>query len=312
MRPEIEARLLEVKAIVKQMRSEKKFDDGALLRSLGGWVEDKSGNRDFAFFQTLPKAGPEPKILLQGLCSLYELSLADGTATISGAFVKSLGSTVGMDLLFSNINDVCHRKGQNGVELTHGQAGCVDPKGPRLEVLAMVKELLYLGLVAAGQNIVAIIASSNASIESFGFKTDAHFEHFLPLEGTGTYEGVHIYGAPHYKYTSTAAIFNSAVAGRLEVRLGDTLAVTSNVLDGYVTVVLDIHSRAFEEMLDGEQYEDAARQIYETIRKDPESRVVVREWARRHSTTTTPEEAAMLEAEYVAQGECGGKAEASA
>ena len=115
MRPEIEARLLEVKAIVKQMRSEKKFDDGALLRSLGGWVEDKSGNRDFAFFQTLPKAGPEPKILLQGLCSLYELSLADGTATKSGAFVKSLGSTLGMDFLFCNINDVCHRKGENGV-----------------------------------------------------------------------------------------------------------------------------------------------------------------------------------------------------
>ena len=138
-----------------------KPDGGALLRWLGQQLKQITGLTDFSFGVDLPAAGTKV-VLLRVLCALRELTLADGGATLSGAFVDSFERTLGLHIVRSNIQMECHRKGEDGVELTHGQAGCVDPTGRALRALSDVKELHFIGVLAAGLKVVGIIASSNA------------------------------------------------------------------------------------------------------------------------------------------------------
>ena len=287
------------KKSAKKSRKESKIGDGgAQLKRDGEWLESLTGNRDFSFFQPLPEAGAKV-VLIRCLCNKYELSLADGDATLSGAFVEAFGRALGepYHLILSNISMVCHRKGEGGVEPLDGQAGCEDPTEERLEVLAMVKELQYLGLLAAGLDVVAIIASSNASIASFGNLESG--KHFMPQEGTGTYKGVPIYTAPHPKYISPKCRFTSSVARALGVPLGDSLAVTSAVLDGWSCIaasIASLHPFEGESTEDSEDFEAYARMVYEALRDDDKSGVVAREWELRYTTTTSPETQAKLEA----------------
>lgn len=289
----IKERLDAVKKEQLPSKESKMADGGALLEQTGEWLESLTGNRDFSFFQPLPEAGTKV-ILIRCLCSLYGKSLADGNDTLTGAFVEAFGRVLPYHLILSNIAMACHRKGKDGVEPPNGQAGCVDPTKERLGVLAMVKELHYHCLLAAGLNVVAIVASSNASISSFG--NLAFGKHFMSQEGTGTYKGVPIYSAPHPKYVSPKCRFTTSVARMLGVPLGDSLAVTSAVLDGWSCIAASI---AWLEAFEGEsfeQFEEGARLVYEALRNDPESQVVAREWELRYTTTTSPETQAKLEA----------------
>ena len=270
----------------KTKKKKNKPDGGALLRETGVWLENLTGHHDFSFFQKLPDAGTKV-VLIRCLCNLHGKSLADGCDTLTGAFVEAFGRVLGVHLILSNIAMVCHRKGKDGVEPTGGQAGCVDPTGERLKVLAMVKELHYIGLLAAGLDVVAVIASSNASISSFGITFGKHFE---SQEGTGMYQGLPIFTTPHPKYISPRCRFTSGVARALGVSLGDPLAVTSGVLDGWaciaVSIVWLVEGEPFE---DFEDFEEGVEYMYEALRNDPKSRAMAREWHLRYTTTTSPE-----------------------
>ena len=302
-RVQIEKLLIETTKQVEQLRSKKESDGGALLQRLGVELERLTGHRDFSFFQDLPPADTKV-VVVRCLCNLYELSLANGCATLTGAFIEAFGRALGVHLMLSNITMACHRKGDCGVEPTGGQAGCVDPKGERLQVLAMVKELQFLGLTAAGLNVVAVIASSNASISSFDLP---HGEHFVQHEGTGTYKGTPVFTAPHPKYVSPGSILNSSVALRLGVTLGDRLAVPSAVLEGWACMAVEISSLAAgDSTLEDDQFEEAVRRVYEMLRMDPESQAVAKEWELRHSTETSPETQERLKAALHAQCVRGG------
>ena len=52
--PEIQAR---VDALKKQLCSNTVPDGDKLLKSTGVWLQERTGNRDFSFFQPLPKPG---------------------------------------------------------------------------------------------------------------------------------------------------------------------------------------------------------------------------------------------------------------
>ena len=259
-------------------------DGGALMRAMGNALEAVSGLHDFAFFLPLPKAGT-PALLLRALCPLRDLTLEDGGATTTGAFVDSFERATGLDIIRTNIAMVCWRKGEDGVELTHGQAGCVDPTGQTLKALTMVKDLHFMGLQAAGVKVVGIIASSNASQNSFeGINKKTPL--FSSQHGEGIYEGVRIFPAPHPKYVSPCCMFNQGVALSVGAPLGDALAVTSRVLDGWASVAASVAPQAGRELL--------ASQVYHAIRMDPLSPAVVREWEDRYASTTSPETHALL------------------
>ena len=301
-RVEVEERLRWAKAV---LYSDKTPDGGELHRSNGKWLEALTGEPDPSFSQDLPGVG-EKVVMLQALCSKYEKSLHDGDDTLSGAYVDSLERQVGMRIMRTNIARVCQRKGKDGVEPKGGQAGCVDPTGLRLRVLGMVKELYYLGLLAAGVDVVAIIASSNASILSFTNLVTEN--HFVQQQGEGTYAEVPFFTTPHPKYISPKCMFTNSVATMLGVSLGDALAVTSGVLEGWARVAAQIGQLARElEPLEGEPLEAAMRPVYEALRTDPKSPVVAREWADRRTTTTSPETQAKLKAALAERSRQGGE-----
>ena len=235
------------------------------------------------------------------LCNLYEKSLADGDATLTGAFIGAFKRLLPYDLILTNISMVCHRKGEDGVELEGGQAGCVDPTGDRLEALALVKELHYLCLQAAGLEVIATIASSNASIQSF-FGNHSPGAHFEGHEGTGTYEGRLIFTAPHPKYVSPNCVFSASVAKKLGVPLGDRLAVTSACVEGWAVIATSIASlqRCEDETFD--DFEEGVQHAYKALLDDTRSKAVAREWEHRHTSKTTPATQARLEKALAEQG----------
>ena len=59
------------------------------------------GHQDLSFFQKLPAAGTKV-VVIRCLCNLYELSLANGCATLTGAFIEAFGRVLGMHLILSN------------------------------------------------------------------------------------------------------------------------------------------------------------------------------------------------------------------
>ena len=240
-------------------------------------------------------------VVARCLCNLYEKSLADGDATLTGAFIGAFKRLLPYDLILTNISMVCHRKGEDGVELEGGQAGCVDPAGDRLKALALVKELHYLCLQAAGLDVVAIIASSNASIQSF-FGNRSPGAHFEGHEGTGTYTGVPIYTAPHPKYVSPNCVFSASVAKRLGVPLGDRLAVTSACVEGWAVIATSIASlqRCEDETFD--DFEEGVQHAYKALLDDTRSKAVAREWEHRRTSKTTPATQARLEKALAEQG----------
>ena len=296
-RPQIQAYLDELKI---GARSHKEPDGGKQLESTGKWVERISGYRDEAFFQNLPRAKTKV-VVVQGLCPWYEKTLLDGDATMSGAFTASWARSHGVPVIYTNAAIACQRQSKGGVEKTGAQAGCVDPTGERLKGLALVKQLLYLCLRAAGLDIIALVASSNASARSFSdLATD---KHFVPQLGKGMYEGVTFYTAPHFKFVSPTVWFSVGVAMTLGVRLGDRLAVTSAVLAGWARIAAELQQLALGgEPLAGVALEEATQHMYEALLADPKSPAIARPWTERNTTTTSPELQAELEAALAEQG----------
>ena len=240
-------------------------------------------------------------VLIQCLCNLRDKSLADGDATLTGAFIAAFGRLLPYDLILTNLSMVCHRKGEDGVELEGGQAGCVDPTGDRLKALALVKELHYLCLQAAGLEVIATIASSNASIKSF-FGNRVPGVHFKWYEGTGTYEGRRFLTAPHPKYISPICRFITSVAKALGVPLGDPLAVTSACLEGWALIATSI---AYAQQCEGETFDDfeeGVQYAYEALLDDSTSGAVAREYKHRRTSTTTPAMQARFEKALAEQG----------
>ena len=277
------ANMAELNSLLVRAKAEqsalKAPDGGALLRKLGAECKRLSGNVDFAFDEALPPAGTRV-VLIRALCALRDKTLADGHDTLTGAFVDNFERVLGIPLIRTNTAMVCHRKGKYGVELDKGQAGCQDPKGRDLRALATVKELHFVGLLAAGLHIVAIIASSNASQLSFSPEQKGARQ----LMGTGTYEGVPIYSICHPKFVSPTCRFTKPLAKTLGAPYGDPLAVTSRVVDQWATIADEITS---------ELGVSRHKQIYESLRANPP--VVAREYSARFETTTTPDVQAKLE-----------------
>ena len=199
------------------------------------------------------------------------------------------------------------------VELCGGAAGCVDPTGLNLKLLSIIKELHFLGLRAAGVNVIAIIAASKASHESFKLQEVApapgetkRVALFVAHPGEDTYEGVPIYATPHPKFVSPTCINNKGVAVAIGAPLGDRLAVASRVLDGYAEVAAAIVT------VHGASLEETARAVYEGVRTDPSSRAVTREWENRFESTSTPEVEAALKKVMREQSKKGGDSTATA
>ena len=299
--PEIKARV-----VLEQGRATEKPDRGRLLE-YGKWLEELTLLHDFSFFEELPKAGTQV-VVVRALCNLYEKSLADGCATPTGAFIEAFGRHLGIHLVLSNLGMVCWRKkDKNGVlEPTGGQAGCVDPSGKRLEALAAVKQLHFLGLRAAGLDIIGILASSNASIESIdGLVTK---NHFVLQQSKGMYKDTPTYTTPHPKYVRPGCVFTASVALTLGVPLNDALAVTSAVLEGFARIAAALMSHASKDKpLEGEPLEQAASCVYEALSTDPTSGAIVRPWPQRRSTTTSPELHAQLVAALAERCRRGGE-----
>ena len=76
----------------------------------------------------------------------------------------------------TNTAHECHRKGSGGMELPHGQAGCVcDQSTKLLSLLALVKQLFILGVQLEGVVVQALIASSVPTATSLGLQKAPHF-----------------------------------------------------------------------------------------------------------------------------------------
>ena len=87
--------------------------------------------------------------------------------------------------------------------------------------------------------------------------------HFVQQQGEGTYAVVPFFTTPHLKYISPKCMFTNSVATGLGVSLGDALAVTSGVLEGWARVAAQIGQLARElEPLEGEPLEAAMRPVY--------------------------------------------------
>lgn len=78
-------------------------DGGALLKQLGEDLQALTGNRDAAFFSTLPPPGT-PVVILQALCGLRELTLLDGDCTLTGRFVDALERALQLTVIRCNIS----------------------------------------------------------------------------------------------------------------------------------------------------------------------------------------------------------------
>ena len=274
--------------------------DRELMREVGDIVARLSGYDDFCFFEPLPPVDANV-VVLRALCPLRAKTLADGDETLTGGFIDSFEGALGLEIVRTNISGACHRKGDaGGKELAGGAAGCCDPSGVALRVLADVKDLHYLCLHAAGVHVLGIIASSNASIESFGVKP-ADVDHFEKYDGQGIYKGADIYFAPHPKYISALCINNKSVTTRIGGSLGDRLSTPSRVLGGWAKAGASL--LRFE----GDAAVYVAGDIYELVREDPTSGATVREWPLRFTTTTTPETEARLKEALRQQSSDGGE-----
>ena len=270
-----------------------------LMGEVGEIVERLSGQHDFCFFEELPPVGSDV-VVLRALCPLYGKTLADGDDTLTGSFVDSFERALEVPIVRTNINMECLRKSDaDGDELTGGSKGCCDPTGVELRVLADVKDMHFLCLRAAGVRVLGVIASSNGSITSFGVKP-ADVEHFVAYDGLGIYAGIPIFFTPHPKYASATCINNASVTQRIGGSLGDRLSTPSRVLNGWATMGSSL--LRFE----GDEADNVARDIYERVRMDETSRVTVREWDLRFSSTTTPETDARLKEELRKQSSSGG------
>ena len=273
--------------------------DPEMLRQLGEEVERLTGNRDRSFFTDVKQLAGQDVVQIRALCGLYEHTLEDGGASLSGAITASLKAAaeslpqIKATLCFTNTTMVCQRKGEDGVE--DQIPGCVDPKGEALEMLAVVKELHFLGLKAAGVKVVGIVLAGRASQASVLGKWDAQ-QDGSPIAGTGTFEGVCLYPVPHPKYGSATAFLNKGVAHSLGANAKDPFAVP--------TKTLLVYSRSVASALG--LGEGGAKALYEAVRKDGTSRVTVREYERRDACDSTPGEEAQLAEELSNKGRVAG------
>ena len=275
--------------------------DFSLMRRLGEEVKRLSGYHDFSFYEELPPVGIQV-LLLRALCELRGRTLADGGCTITGAFVDSYERVTGIKVVRTNIAGLrCWRNGRKGKELKGGAAGCKDPKGKTLLVLAEVKELHYLGLLAAGVEVLGIIAASNASIESFfGASKSSKQPRFTPCKGSGTYEDIDIFCSAHPKFVSPRCSNTDGIMRAFDA-VGEPLKITSKMVEGWAKIA------ATAAPVEGEQAEETTRKLYEALRKDDQSPAVAREWAYRDTDTTPPEVKAKLEEEMRKSSVFGGK-----
>ena len=113
---ELVSLLLHAKALVGEMLDGGAPDGGALMRQLCMDVVRITGHDDFALSQDVPPAGTKV-VLVRALCKRHELSLADGHATLSGAFLASFARVTDLRLVYSNIATTCWRKGKDGCAL---------------------------------------------------------------------------------------------------------------------------------------------------------------------------------------------------
>lgn len=69
---------------VSQLVATDEIDPG-MLRRLGEEVERLTGNRDRSFFTDVRQLAGHKVVLIRALCALYEHTLDDGGASLSGA-----------------------------------------------------------------------------------------------------------------------------------------------------------------------------------------------------------------------------------
>ena len=269
---------------VRSLQADGKEDRG-LMRSLGEKLQELTGHSDFAFFSDLPPSGSKA-VVLRALCPLRDLTLGDGDATISGAFAASLKRVLeplGFELVPCNIAMVCWRKGKEGKELTGAAAGCVDPAGIVLDVLAVVKELHMYGLLAAGVVVTGMLVSSNAAVASLGYDPAVvkHGARYTPI--TGLFDGIPTVFLSHLKYVAPGPVFLESVAARCGVNKDHPLAVT--------TACIELWAKGCVIVTGGGVESDAAvRSIYEQLCNDPHSPATGREWEDRHASDMSPAE----------------------
>ena len=254
--------LFETKAHVKTLHG--KADGGQLMKDLREKLEELTGNVDFAFDEAEAKNLEGKRcILLRALCALYSKTMKDGSATLTGRWIDTWERQMGITVVRTNVARKCWRKGKDGKELKNGQAGCMDPEGETLRVLSDVKELHYLGLVAAGVIVIGIIAASNAAHASFGLAKQTHW---VAHAGVGTYEGVSIFLMPHPKYVSPACVNNKGVAITIGASLGDSLSVTSRVVHGWAEIGAELMPDEGEAV----RREEVTRELYNKLLSDPQ------------------------------------------
>jgi hypothetical protein len=277
---ENERELAALKEEVMAMPIPSRGDGGALLRSVGKRVQALSGIRDASFFSTLPPPSTRV-ILIRALCPLHEKTLEDGAITASGAATAAIATTLrasGIEAVFENTAMTCWRKGKDGVELKGGAAGCMDLTGDDLKVCCSVKDMRFRALEHAGVEVLGILALSNSASASLeGGDIDApFFEVRLGGKADGVYSGIPRTSAPHPKYLTSAPVFTSAVGLRLGVMAGDRWNVPTAMLVGIAGFLAPlVGGRATQKFL------------YEAMRLVPKSRLLVRSWDLRNTTTTT-------------------------
>ena len=275
---------------VRNLQADGKVDR-KLMRILGEKLQELTGLSDFAFLADLPPSGSKA-VVLRALCPLRDLTLGDGDATISGAFAASLQRVLeplGFELVLSNIAMVCWRKGKEGKELTGAAAGCVDPAGIVLDLLAVVKELHMYGLLAAGVVVSGVLVSSNAAVASFGYDPAVvkHGARYTPT--TGLFYGIPIVFLSHLKYVAPGPVFLQFVADRCGVNKDHPLAVTSACIELWAKGCVIVTGG-------DEESDDAVRSIYEQLCNDPHSPATGREWEDRHASDMSPAEMQRLKA----------------
>jgi hypothetical protein len=275
-------------------------DGGAFLRRVGESVEVLSGIRDASLFSTLPPSGTRV-ILMRALCPLYEKTLEDGARTASGAATAAIATALralGIVVMFENIAMCCWRKGKGGKELKGGAAGCMDLAGDDLKVCSLVKEMRFRALRHAGVNVVGILALSNSASASLeGGDTGAPF--FKLRQGgmaDGVYSDTPRTSAPHPKFLTSAPVFTGAVGQRLGVMAGDRWNVPTAMLVGI--------AGALTQMVGGGVSQES---LYEAMRLVPNSRLLVRPWDLRNTTTTTKEMHVKLVREDMEKSSRGGE-----
>jgi hypothetical protein len=276
---------------VRNLQADGKVDR-KLMRILGEKLQELTGLSDFAFLADLPPSGSKA-VVLRALCPLRDLTLGDGDATISGAFAASLQRVLeqhGLKTVCCNLAMTCWRKGdKEGKELTGAAAGCVDPKGVVLQLLAIVKQLYVLGLQAAGLTVGGMIVSSNAPAESLGLDPNSVTHGVKCTADADLYEKIPVVCTAHYKYTTGRPIFITSVALRYGVH-DNPLAVA--------TAALICWAKALAIMTTGSAgSEDDVKKFYELLNDDRESPAKGRKWEDRSKSDLSPEEAKQLKAE---------------